>query len=305
MFYIPENFKREMIDLHGEEDGRAWLDRLPTILTDCERRWNISIEPPFPNLTFNYVAPARRADGTRVIVKASSPTHEFQWESEALRLFDGHGMAQLLDSNKDDEVMLLEYLYPGTLLRDVEDDEEATGIAASVMREMWRPAPEHHSFKTVQDWGEGFTRLREHYNGGSGPFPPVLLEEAETLYAELCDSMTDLVLLHGDLHHENILAAQRQPWLGIDPKGIIGEAAYETGSWLRNPYPGLMKLPQPGRILARRIDQFAGELGFERARIRDWAVSQAVLSAWWGIEDFGYMQDEALAIAELLASIKP
>jgi len=116
--------------------------------------------------------------------------------------------------------------------------------------------------------------------------------------------MTDLVLLHGDLHHENILAAQRQPWLAIDPKGIIGEAAYETGSWLRNPYPGLMKLPQPGRTLARRIDQFAEKLGFERARIRDWAVAQAVLSVWWGIEDFGYVEDEALAIAELLASIK-
>ncbi len=304
MFYIPEDFRLEMIALHGEEDGRAWLDRLPTILSDCERRWNISIDPPFPNLSFNYVAPARRADGTRVIVKACSPTGEFKWESEALRLFDGHGMAQLLDSNKDDEVMLLEYLSPGTLLRDIEDDEAATSVAASVMREMWRPTPEHHSFKTVQDWGKGFTRLRDHFNGGSGPFPPTLLEEAETLYTELCDSMTDLVLLHGDLHHENILAAQRQPWLGIDPKGIIGEAAYETGSWLRNPYPGLMRLPQPGRTLALRIDQFAEELGFERARIRDWAVAQAVLSAWWGLEDFGYVEDEALAIAELLASIK-
>lgn len=305
MFYVPDEFKREMLALHGEELGRAWLDRLPAILADCERRWQISIDPPFPNLSFNYVAPARRADGIRVIVKACSPTGEFKWESEALRLFDGHGMAQLLEANSDDEVMLLEYLYPGTLLRDVEDDETATSIAASVMREMWRPAPARHSFKTVQDWGKGFTRLRQRFDGGSGPFPPALLEEAETLYAELSASMSEPVLLHGDLHHDNILAAERRPWLAIDPKGVIGEPAYETGSWLRNPYPGLLKLPQPGRILARRIDQFSVELGFDRARIRNWAVAQAVLSAWWGIEDFGQVQEEMLAIAQLLAAIKP
>ncbi len=303
MFDIPEKFKREMIALHGE-DGQTWLDHLPGVLADCERRWHITIDLPFPNLSFNYVAPARHAGGTRVIVKACSPTGEFGWESEALRLFDGHGMAQLLDSDRHDQVMLLEYLYPGTALREVEDDELATSIAASVMREMWHPAPPQHSFTTVQDWGKGFTRLRQHYNGGSGPFRPALLEEAETLYAELCASMTDLVLLHGDLHHENILAAQRRPWLAIDPKGVVGEAAYETGSWLRNPYPGLLKLPNPRRILARRIDQFSAELGFERARIRDWAVSQAVLSAWWGIEDFGFVLEDMMAIAELLAEIK-
>jgi streptomycin 6-kinase len=305
MFYIPDDFKRDMVALHGQEDGQAWLDRLPDILADCERRWNITIEPPIPNLSFNYVAPARRAGGARVIVKATSPTGEFGWESEALRLCDGHGMAQLLDAHIDDEVMLLEYLYPGTLLRGIEDDELATSIAAAVMRDLWRPAPEQHSFKTVQDWGKGFDRLRQRYNGGSGPFRPALLEEAETLYAELCASMTTPVLLHGDLHHDNILAAERRPWLAIDPKGVIGEAAYETGSWLRNPYPGLLNLPQPGRVLARRIDQFAEELGFERARIRDWALAQAVLSDWWGIEDYGFEQEDMLAVAELLAAIKP
>jgi streptomycin 6-kinase len=304
MFSIPDDFKREMIGLHGDEKGRAWLERLPAILAECERRWSIKIDAPAANLSFNYVAPARRAGGSRVMVKACSPTGEFSWESEALRLFDGHGMVQLLDADSDDEVMLLEYLSPGTLLRTVEDDEQATSIAASVMRELWRPAPEHHSFKTVQDWGKGFTRLRQYYDGGHGPFPPALLDEAETLYAELCATMAEPALLHGDLHHDNILAAERRPWLAIDPKGVIGEPVYETGALLRNSFPGLMSYPQPGRVLARRIDQLAEELGFERTRIRDWAVAQAVLAAWWGIEDFGYVNEEMMAIAELLAAIK-
>src|SRR5262249_34292324 len=153
----------------------------------------------------------------------------------ALRLFDGHGMAELLAWDDDDEVMLLEALQPGTLLKTIADDTAATSIAAAVMRQFWRPVPAQHPFPTVADWGRGFTRLRKYYGGGHGPFPLRLLEEAERLFAELSASMAEPVLLHGDLHHDNILAAQRQPWLAIDPKGLIGEPAYETGALLRNP----------------------------------------------------------------------
>ena len=78
--------------------------------------------------------------------------------------------------------------------------------------------------------------------------------------------MAPPVVLHGDLHHFNILAAERQPWLAIDPKGVVGEPVYETGALLRNPWPDLLSLPDPGRILARRVDQLAEELGFDRAR---------------------------------------
>jgi streptomycin 6-kinase len=131
-----------------------------------------------------------------------------------------------------------------------------------------------------------------------------LLEEAEILFAELSISMAEPVLLHGDLHHDNILAAERQPWLAIDPKGLVGEPAYEVGAWLRNPLPQLLHRPQPGRVLARRIDQFVEELGLDRTRVRDWGMAQAVLSVWWSIEDTGQVWDDALACAELLAAIK-
>ncbi len=292
-----------MMALHGNDDGRSWLDRLPAILAACETRWHLKIDAPFPNLSFNYVAPAVCSDGTRAIVKACSPTGEYATEANALRHFDGHGMARLLVCDDADEVLLLEYLSPGTLLRDVEDDALATSHAAGVMRALWRPAPQAHSFPTVQKWGLGYERLRRRYNGGHGPFPPALLDEGETLYRELCDSMAEPVLLHGDLHHENILAAGRAPWLAIDPKGVAGEPAYETGALLRNPYPAILTQPQAGRVLARRVAQLAEELGFDRQRICDWAVAQAVLSAWWGIEDFGTTPYDMIAIAELLAAI--
>jgi len=303
MFAIPENFISNMIVVHGEE-GRAWIERLPAILAACEQRWGIRIGPAFANLSYHYVAPAMRFDGTAVVVKACSPTGEFMLESEALRLFDGHGMVRLLAWDAHDEVMLLEHLQPGILLRTVEDDEKATSIAVSVMRELWRPVPAEHPFPSVQDWGRGFVRMRQYYGGGCGPFPAALLEEAEILFAELSESQAEPMLLHGDLHHDNILAAERQHWLGIDPKGLIGEPTYETGALLRNPHPELLRAAQPGRILARRVDQLAEELGFERVRVRGWGLAQAVLSAWWTVEDSGSVWSEALACAELLAAIK-
>ena len=304
MFVVPDDFACKMIALGGE-DGRAWIERLPVILAACEQRWGLTIGLPF-DLSYNYVAPAVRRNGTPVVVKACLPDGETT-QVEALRLFDGHGMVRLLEYDEGDEVMLLERLQPGTLLSTVEDDEKATSIAAAVMRQLWRPVAPGHPFPTVFDWGKGFVRLRQEYRGGCGPFPPTLLEEAESLFAELNASMAGPVLLHGDLHHENILAAEREPWLAIDPKGLVGEPAYETGALLRNQLSVVFENPQPVRVMARRVEQLAGELGLDRSRVRGWGLAQSVLSMWWSIEDFGHLEDydmETLACAELLAAIK-
>ena len=115
--------------------------------------------------------------------------------------------------------------------------------------------------------------------------------------------MAEPVLLHGDLYHWNVLAAERQPWLALDPKSLVGEAAYEVGAWLRNPLPGLLDRPDPGRLLARRVDQFTEELRFDRQRVIGWGVAQAILSAWWSIEDHRHGWEEAVAVAELLSGL--
>jgi streptomycin 6-kinase len=190
------------------------------------------------------------------------------------------------------------------MLVTIEDDEQATAIAAGVMRRLWRPLPEGHPFRSVADWAAGFDRLRRRFAGGSGPLPPPLVERAESLFAELLASMAGPVLLHGDLHHFNILAAGREPWLAIDPKGIAGEPAYEVGALLRNPWPELLARPRPDRILARRVDQLAEELGFDRQRIVGWGLAQAVLSAWWCLEDGAGDWAYAIGCARLLAGLE-
>ena len=132
--------------------------------------------------------------------------------------------------------------------------------------------------------------------------PKGLVEKAESLFADLLATEGPPLLLHGDLHHENILASERDPWLAIDPKGVVGEAAYETAALLHNPVEALHG-PDPKSLLERRLDVLAEELGLERARVRAWGLAQAVLAAYWTLEDVGRVWDEALVFARLLEGI--
>lgn len=301
--FVPDGFRRTIVALRGEA-GAEWLDRLPEIVARCEEHWSLKAGPSFPNLSYNYAAPGVLADGTAVVLKLSFPDdREFRTETAALALFDGRGAVQLLGLNPGLGAMLLERAQPGVPLDTVKDDREATSIAANVMREMWRPAPSDHSFPTVSDWARGFERLRRRFGGGTGPMPAALVGEAESLFAELIPSQSEPVLLHGDLHHANILSARRRSWLAIDPKGVVGEPAYDAGALLRNPVE-LLRAPHPGKVLERRLRQLSEELVLDPARVRGWAVAQAVLAAYWGLEDSGQVWKEALVFARLLAGVK-
>ena len=279
-----------------------------TLLADYARRWNLTLLPAFPNLSCNYVAPVVCADGTPAVLKAVVPNKELYTEIAALRCYDGRNCVRLLEADSEAGIFLLERLLPGitlTTLADEANDEKATSIAASVMRGLWRPAPPDHRFPTVSDWGEGFQKLRQCFGGGCGPLPAAPVEEAASLFEELLASSSESVLLHGDLHHDNILSAQRQSWLAIDPKGVTGEPAYEVGALLRNLWQDRHTIANPAFLTRRRVHQLAEELNLERARIRGWGLAQAVLSAWWSIEDNDGGWDGAIAVAEILAALPP
>jgi streptomycin 6-kinase len=301
MTTIPANFTRTITELHGPA-GAAWLQRLPMLIAEYERRWALSVQPPF-ELSYNYVAPAVRADGTEVVIKIGCPNSEIRRELAALRLYAGDGMVQLLEADEDQCAFVLERIRPGATLATLPDDEEAMAIAAQMMKQLWQPLPAEHSFRPVAEWAAGLRGLREMFGGGTGPLSKDLVEQAEAHFAELLGSMTNLVLLHGDLHHYNILSAERQPWLALDPKGMVGEPEYEIGPLMYNPFD-LLTRPEPGRILARRIDQLAEILGFDKQRLQAWGVAQAVLSAWWSLEGPGYGWEGALECARLMAGMK-
>jgi len=301
---LSKEFLRTIGDTFGDE-GLTWLEMLPAIISGCERRWSLDVSPPFADLSYNYVAPARHHDGTEIVLKIGVPRAEVEREIEALRVYNGRGSVRLLDAIPDQGILILERLEPGRMLADLwpDDDDEATRIAAGVMRQLWRPVAVDHQFKKIEEWFEGLARLRSGFQGGCGPFPARLVETAESLYAELIQSAGEPLLLHGDLHHYNILSATREPWLAIDPKGVAGEAAYDVGALLRNPVPDVLIWPDLGGILERRTSILAEILELDRQRILGWGMAQAVLSAWWSYEDNDSEWREVLAVAEHLSNL--
>lgn len=257
-------------------------------LTRCQERWSLTIGGRISEASDNFVAPVIRLDGTAAVIKLSTPSRELRCEIEALRIFDGRGSVRLLDADPEEGCVFLEHLKPGTPLSSLENDSDGITAAVEVMRQLWRPVPAAHSFPSIADLAAGLGKLRERFSGGTGPLPVRLVEEAETLFAQLISTMTDPVLLHGDLHPGNILSAERQPWLAVDPKGVIGERACELWPLLEN---------------ARRIDQLADELSLDRQRIRAWGIAQGVLAAWWCLEDHGAGWEWAINRAEALSSL--
>jgi len=293
-------FAKRMRDLFGEP-GSQWVAGLPALLSALADKWQLTVGPPF-DVSYNYVASATMADGTPVVLKVGYPRPEQLAEAMALRHYAGRACVQILAHDAARGAMLLERLSPGLPLAAIADDD-TTNIAAGVMADLWRPPPAGHRFPTSQDWMQGLTRLRLHYAGGTGPFPEPLVDKAERLSLELHASAEPAVLLHGDLHHYNILSAKRARWLAIDPQGVIGEPCYEVGALLRNPLPQVYGWPDFAARTSRRVALLSERLGFDRRRIAGWGLAQAVLSAWWTVEDHGRFNAPELRLAEVLAPI--
>lgn len=300
---IPQTFQRTIAEVHGAT-GIAWLQALPALIDACAERWSLRMLPPF-SLSYNYVAPALRHDsasGTAipVVLKLGVPNPLLTREIAALRLYAGQGAATLIEADDERGCLLIERILPGECLAALDDDAAATAIAAGVMAQLWRPLPADHPFPSVAHWARALHGLRVRFDGKTGPLPPRLVAKAEGLFTDLIASSSAPVLIHADLHHYNILAAQRAPWLALDPHGVAGEREYEVGALLRNPFSRLPAAGELRQIQARRVDQLADLLGFDRQRISGWGIAQAVLAACWSIEDHGAGWEDAIAYAEAL-----
>jgi streptomycin 6-kinase len=256
-------------------------------------RWELDLEPRFaetPGSPGNFVAPARRRDGTRCVLKVSPHVAETRTEIAALALWDGRGAARLLAAEPRLGGLLLERIEPGTMLVE-ESFEAATRIAAEVLLELWQPAVEADALRSLESWCNAFVRNRHALARGVAGFPQALFERADALRLELLASTTEPVALHGDLHHFNILGSERAGWLAIDPKGLVGDRCFDVCQFLRNP------APVSASDNSRRLDIFCAELGLDRRRARDWCLVHAVLDTLWALED-GEAWDDKAAYAE-------
>lgn len=298
---IPDSLRATVERVHGAA-GRQWLATLPALLQECRARWRLVLAEPFADLSYNLVLPGHTYDGVAVVLKVGVPCRELLTEAAALKLFAGQGAARLLDEDAARGVLLLERVAPGTPLRQLQRDPEAPRTAATLMRRLWRPLPAEHPFPTLAVWFRAFERLRQRFDGGSGPFPADLIARAEHTFTELNASAERVVLLHGDLHHANVLFSAARGWLAIDPKGLSGDPGYEVGSFMLNQLPADASEADTRNVLARRLALFSAELEISRARLARWAFCHAVLSALWTFEE----DDDwtgTMRIAEMLARL--
>ena len=294
--HLPADFIKNIRLSFGAE-GQRWLERLPELLNQAARRWDLVPGEPFL-LSYNYVCAATQKDGRAAVLKIGVPNRELTGEINALRLYHGQGACRILEAHAEEGMLLLERLQPGSMLASLKDDDEATGIAAEVMQAIHRPAPQPQGFISLHGWFDELKKLRPRFGGGTGPFPQKSFAIAEGLIHDLFAEPRPQVLLHGDFHHFNILLSGRG-WLAIDPKGVIGPAEYEVGPLLINPYNIKLEESEAIRRTERRIAILSERLGFDPQRLRAWAICHSVLSSFWDMAEDGAGGESARGWTEI------
>jgi streptomycin 6-kinase len=280
-FNLPQKFTRTITGMFGES-GKKWLADLPRIAGEVTAEWALTIEEPYKNLSYHFVAPCIRADGSQAVLKIGFPGEELEFfnEVKTLQLYGGDGAIRLLDVDPGRYAMLLEKLTPGESLGKLclQDDAQAVKIAAGILKKLVREIPEDAGYHLLENWINGFRQAE------NTEFPADKIKRAQNFYSELT-SKKRKYLLHGDFHHENILSAEREPYLVIDPKGLMGSAGYDAGVFLNNHRNWLEGMPDGQAKLDLAVRQFSETLQIDEDEIRKWAFVQMVLSAWWTFEE--------------------
>jgi streptomycin 6-kinase len=248
-----------------------WRTRVPDLVTDCCKDWDLRIGEPYTQGAAGYATRAELLDGTPVVLKIIFPHREAAHEAAALRVWNGDGAVRLLAYDEERWAMLLERCEPGTLLAH-SDQDTALDVFVGLLPRLWKTVGE--PFRPLADevlsWIES---LPEDWERAGRPFDRGIVDEAIELLQSLSRSQGEQVLLHQDLHSDNVLAAQREPWLAIDPKPLIGEREFALAPIIRD-----FELGHTRDDAVRRLDRLTSALGLDRDRVLGWTVGQSV--AW-------------------------
>lgn len=267
----------------------AWLKRLPSTLRELERRWSISLGTPFDGeeVSCAWVAPVRRTDGTAAVLKLGMPHMEAEHEIQGLRFWDGVPTVRLLEADDGLGAMLLERCQPGTVLRALPEPEQDR-VIARLLNRLWRSPSPPHPFRPLAAmtayWSDRTLSLAERWPD------PGLVNEGLRLLKELPRTAPREVLLATDLHAGNVLRAEREPWLVIDPKPFVGDPAYDATQHLFNCEKRLRSDPDT------TIRRFADLLDVDHERVRLWTFARAAAEPRDGLEE-----DGLIALARAIA----
>ena len=266
-----------------------WLARLPGAVRELEQRWSLALGPPFDSdeVSCSWVAPVTRADGTSGVLKIALPHFEGEHEMEGLRFWNGDPTARLVNADAGLGAMLLERCEPGTALRTLPEPEQDRVIARLLPR-LWRVPPKPHTFRPLSVMTEYWSK---ETLGGVERWPDAgLVREGLRLFADLPRTAPSEALLATDLHAGNVLRAQREPWLVIDPKPFVGDPAYDATQHLLNCDARLRSDPHG------TIARFADLLGLDHERVRLWMFARAAAEPRKNWEE-----DELIDLARAIA----
>lgn len=281
---LPPQFARNVLEVCGET-GERWTNDLPQIIAELSKIWSLAVEKPFPNLSYNFVAPCVYKDNGAVL-KIALPLKnpEIYDEARFLKLMNGKGAVRLLEINETYRAILLERLTPGKHLKEVcrKDDEKAVEITIRVMRQLLKKPPKNSAFRRLDEWfGNFFVRSQ------STNFPLEFQNKTREIYKEVSSASKHKFLIHGDLHHENILSAGRGDFTAIDPKAIVGDIGYEISVFLNNHLWWLAADPNLREKLNAAVKSFSKAFEIEPQALKKWAFAQMILSVWWTFEENG------------------
>ena len=294
---LPPRFRQNISGLYGAK-GDKWLANLPETVAGIAEKWSLEMGKVFTNLSFNFVAQCVDETGEKYVLKIGVPEKDspILFEKRALKAFNGKGAVQVVKFDKARCAMLLERAIEGKTLSEVcgEDYARAVEIAVEVMLKLPRNPLDKCKFIKLASWIDGLNRAAK------AGFALEKVARAQRFFADLSEGPFEKkILLHGDVHFDNILSAEREPFLVIDPKGVVGEIGYEIAVFLNDLAGWTAHLANRKEILDLAVEEFSKAFAVRPQDLRKWAFAFAVLSAWWMMEDFGKDFAETLALTEI------
>jgi streptomycin 6-kinase len=268
----------------GNDEMQSWISKLPDIVGELARRWSLQLGEPFqPGGVAAWVAPARDQTGRDVVLKVGWPHFESEHEGEGLRAWSGHGAALLYatDVLDDTRALLIERCMPGSTLDTLPETEQDV-VVAGLLHRLWRVPLSDHPFRSLQFmanvWADGYERK---VAARGSKLDEGLAREGIELFRTLPSDATHDVLLVTDLHAGNVLSAEREPWLVIDPKPFVGDPTYDALQHLLNCEARLHGDPL---ALVRRM---SGLLDLDPGRLQRWLFARCVQESpdWEGLAD--------------------
>ncbi|WP_433543764.1 aminoglycoside phosphotransferase family protein (plasmid) [Streptomyces sp. CA-294286] len=296
---VPRRLAASYLGGFGEE-GRAWVAGLPDLAAEMLERWELEREGSAGAGEASLVLPVLRHDGTRAVLRFQMPRQETTAALIGLRTWNGEGMVRLLDHDSPSGTMLLERLDGSRTLASLNDDEVAMSALAELLARLVAvPAP--RGLRGLGDIAYGMLdQVPRAITHLADPADRARLRSWASAVAELADEPGDR-MLHWDLHYDNVLAAQREPWIAIDPEPLAGDPGFDLWPALDSRWDDVVRKGDTRRIVQRRFDLLTDALGLDRARATGWTLGRLLQNALWDIEDGETrLAPSSLTIAESL-----